>query len=128
MPRPFILMQLAIAAVAAPAALVLWFAFVRQVPEQSVTGTIQAKTFLDAHTVSRYPSNVFRQSFTPNTIRINEAYVFDVSLEGAGPAQFALDTIGSKAYQVGQKVAVRYEMRGLGPIWKKIRIKGIEPG
>lgn len=128
MPRPFVLMQITLAAVAAPAALILWFAFVRQVPEQTGSGTIQAKTFLDAHTITRYPSNAIRQSWTPNQIRINEAYVFDLNLDDVGQAMFALDTIGSKAYEVGQKVAVRYEVRGLGPLWKKIRVKGMEPG
>ncbi|GEM_PF-3255391 len=127
MARPFVLFQIGIAAIAAPAALLLWFAFVRQVPEQSGMGTIRAKTFLDAHTITRYPSNAFRQSWTPMQIRINEAYVFDISLEGAGNAFFALDTLGSKAYEVGQKIPVRYEVRGLGPLWKKIRIKGIGP-
>ena len=81
-----------------------------------------------AHTVTRYPSGIFRQSWTPNTIRVGEAFVFGLEMEGAGEAFFALDTLAGKAYEVGQKVAVRFEMRGIPPIWKKIRVKGIEPG
>ncbi len=74
--------QIAVAAVGALAALLLWFAFVRQVPERSGIGRILAKDFLDAHTVTRYPSNIFRQSWTPTQIRVGAAYVFTVELEG----------------------------------------------
>ena len=121
-------LQIAIAVIGLPAAFLLWFAFVRQVPEQTATAAIKSKVFLDAHTVTRYPSGIFRQSWTPNTIRVGEAFVFGLEMEGAGEAFFALDTLAGKAYEVGQKVAVRFEMRGIPPIWKKIRVKGIEPG
>ena len=126
MPEPFVLLQIVIAAVAAPAAFILWFALVRPVPERSGIAAIKGKTFLDAHTLTRYPSNVLRQSWTPNRIRINEAFLFDLDVDGVGKAIFALDTLGSKAFEVGQRVAVRYEVRGLGALWKMIRVKGME--
>jgi hypothetical protein len=126
MPEPFVLLQILIAAVAAPTAFILWFALVRPVPERAGSAAIMGKTLLDAHTITRYPSNVLRQSWTPTTIRINEAYVFDLDLDDVGKAVFALDTIGSKAFEVGQRVVVRYEVRGLGALWKMIRVKGME--
>lgn len=120
--------QIAIAAVGALAALLLWFAFVRQVPERSGVGRILAKDFLDAHTVTRYPSNIFRQSWTPTQIRVGAAYVFTVELEGGAKAFAALDTVAAKVYEVGQSISVRYEVHGIPPVWKSIRVKGLEPG
>ena len=119
--------QIAIACIGLPVALVLWFAFVRQVPARTANAVIQSKEFLDAHTVTRYPSGIFRQSWTPNQIRIGAAFVFGMDLEGAGKAFFALDTLAGKDYEVGQSVPVRYEVRGIPPVWKKIRVLGIGP-
>lgn len=120
--------QIAIAAVGALAAALLWFAFVRQVPERSGPGRILAKDFLDAHTVTRYPSNIFRQSWTPSQIRVGAAYVFTLELEGGAKTFAALDTLEAKAYEVGQSVGVRYEVHGFPPVWKSIRVKGLQPG
>jgi hypothetical protein len=126
MPRNYVILQLIIAAVALPAAGLLWFMFVRQVPEKSATAVIRSKTFLDAHTITRYPSNIFRQTWTPQQIRINEAFVFGLAVEGQDrEALFALDTVSSRVYEVGQTVQVTFEERGLPPIWTRLRVKGV---
>ena len=119
--------QIGIAVVGALGALLLWFAFVRQVPERSGPARIQAKDFLDAHTVTRYPSNIFRQTWTPQQIKIGAAYVFTLELEGGARAFAALDTLAAKSFEVGHEVSVRYEVRGIPPLWKLIRVKGLDP-
>jgi hypothetical protein len=119
--------QFAIAAVGALGAAFSWFAFVRQVPERSGPAVVRAKEFVDAHTYSRYPSNVYRQNWTPTPIRIGAADVLTLDLEGRGTAFFAMDTSESRAYAVGQKVEVRFEVRGIPAIWEKVRVKGIRP-
>lgn len=127
MTRNFVIVQIAIAFIALPAAGLLWFMFVRQVPERTGTALIRSKTFLDAHTVTRYPSNIFRQTWTPHQIRINEAYVFGLEMDGRGQeALIALDTVSSRDFEEGQSVQVRFEERGLPPFWTRLRVKSMQ--
>jgi hypothetical protein len=102
-------------------AVVLWFLFVRPVPSAWAEGAIAGKTFKPADTYWQYPPGT-RQGFrTANPIPVAESYVFEIHVpEFPGPAHYALNTVASEKFEVGQHVRVQYVRRGIAGIWSRV--------
>lgn len=97
----------------AATAVMTWAAFLRSVPIQTATGTIVRKMYKPSGTYWQYPVGVDRGFRTATPIPIAEAYVFEIALAGLRtPVYFSLNTVASKAFDVGEKVQVRYRERG----------------
>ena len=120
---PSTIFWLIIAAVGAVFALGIWYVFVRPVPRQSADGVITQKTFKPASTYWQYPGGQRTNFWTPTAIPIAACYVFAIRVDGQ-PAQafYALNTTAAKAFEVGQRVKISYETRGLPPLWERVYV------
>jgi len=101
-----------IAAFFALAFVAIWAVFLRPVPIQVGVGRIASKTFKPAGTYWQYPSGLDRGFRTATPIPIAEADVFQLAVDGfRAPVFFSLNTLASQAFQVGQRVQIRYRQR-----------------
>jgi hypothetical protein len=115
--------QLAAAIVFGLATGVVWFAFLRPIPTRSAVGTIVRKTFQPEATYWQFHSGANRGFRTPNAITLAEAYVFEVTVEGWDSlVRHALNTKASEGFREGDRVQIRYQRRGLPPLWSRIYI------
>ncbi len=100
---------------------VMWYAFVRPVPQISGSGIITSKTFQPAHTIKRFQGGARREVWTEEEIRVPDSYVFQLSLDGLPTTvQYSLDALAAKEYEAGQKVRVQYEERGFPLMSKRV--------
>jgi hypothetical protein len=106
---------------------VMWFAFIRRVPEETAFATIVSKgdiaggTYVQQRTTNNVPT-------TPNTIAIAPANSFELKLDGrADPVVASFNTVKSRSFDVGQRVRIQYVTRGLPPIWKRITVTEMTP-
>ena len=114
---------LALGLVCALAALATWFVFLRPVPRLTVFGVITQRIFKPASTYWQYPTGIRDGFWTPAQIPIAECYVFAIKVEGQpSDAFFSLNTTAAKSFDVGQKVEIDYEERGVPLIWKRVYV------
>ena len=112
--------QIVAAILLAAFALSIWLVFLRPVSQKSAIGMITNKTFQPASTYSQYQGGADRGFRGSNQIPIAESYVFDIKVEGmAEPFRMSLNTVASKEIEVGQRVRIEYEQRGVPPFWQK---------
>ncbi len=99
--------------------LAVWFVFLRPVPRRTGVGIITAKIFKPAGVYYQFPTGDRTNFFTPTRIPISECYVFTIRVDGQPlPAMFSLNTTAAERFDVGQKVSIAYEVRGVPLIWK----------
>ena len=105
-------------------AIVIWFIFLRPVPIQTASGTITQKSFKPAGTYWQYPSDATRGGFRMATpIPIAEAYVFEIKTNGFdSPIFFSMNTVASESFHVGQRVEIRYRLRGVPFLPKRVYV------
>ena len=117
---PSTTLWLAIAAVGGLCALGIWFVFLRPVPRQTAAGVITQKTFKPASTHWVQPTGQRTNFWMPVAMPVTECYVFTIRPDGhAVEAIFSLNTTAAEYFQVGQRVSIDYEERGIPPIWKR---------
>lgn len=74
-------------------------------------GTITNKYYKPATTYSQNVRGA-SNSYKVNKIPIAESYGFDITIEGIDkPVGYSLNTIASKAFQIGQRVNVTYTIK-----------------
>jgi hypothetical protein len=101
----------------------IWAIFLRPAPLKMARGTITKKTFKPAGTSWQYPAGLNRGFRTVTPIPIAEAYVFEVRVDGfEGPIFYSLNTVASQAFDVGRRVHIRYQERGIPFIWKRVYV------
>ncbi len=114
---------LSIAIFFAIAAAAIWAVFLRPIPVQAAFGRITKKTFKPEGTYWQYPAGLDRGFRTATPIPIAEADVFELALDGfEGPVFFSLNTVASKAFNLGQRVQVRYRQRIIPFVGKRIYV------
>lgn len=104
---------------------VAFLAFLRPVRSVSGSGTLGKKAFVPSHTISRYQASsaATRQSWTQEKFTIPDSYVFDIQIDGvAEPIRFSLEKSAGERFQVGQRVRVKYQERGIPLFWKRIMV------
>jgi hypothetical protein len=80
----------------------------------SADGTIVGKTFRPTSAYTQAPVGLDRGMRTPTEIPIAESYVFEIRVDGMTPSLFyALNTVASRDFAVGQRVRVTYRSRGV---------------
>ena len=101
-----------------------WLIFLRPVPIHAASGTITNKTFKPAGTYWQYPSDSTRGGFRMATpIPIAEAFVFEIKTDGfEGPIFFSLNTVASENFGIGQRVQIRYRIRGIPLVAKRVYV------
>jgi hypothetical protein len=106
---------------------IMWFAFIRQVPEETAFATIMSKgdiagsTYVQQRTTNNVPT-------TPNMIAIAPANAFELKLDGRDePVVASFNTVKSRTFDVGQRVRVQYVRRGIPPLWQRITVTEMTP-
>jgi hypothetical protein len=117
-----------VAAVFGLAAVAIWFAFLRPVPKEWLTGTITGKAFKLAGTYWQAAVGAQRGFRVANPIPIAECFVFEIAADGMpGPLHYGLNLVASQAFAVGQRVRVEYQTRGLPPLWQRVYVLDMQP-
>ena len=106
----------------------IWILFLRPVPVQTALGSITRKTFKPAGTYWQYPVGISRGFQLATQIPIAEADVFELAVDGfQGPVFFSLNTVASKTFAVGQRVQIRYKVRTIPFVSKRLYILEMAP-
>jgi len=106
----------------------MWIGFVRPAQRETAYGKITAKVHKPEGTYQQTPVGANRGFRTPNRIPIAESYLFNIALDGtAEPVATALNVVLSRQFEVGQRVHVTYERRGIGPFLRRIRVLEMTP-
>jgi hypothetical protein len=98
------------------AALSVFAALLRSATAIPVTteGVIVAKAFKPASTYTQVPVGINRGMRGSTDIPIAESYVFEIRAERLNQTVFfALNTVASQAFVVGQRVRISYRKRGI---------------
>jgi hypothetical protein len=116
-------LMIVVALVFALIAGLIWFAFLRPAPVQTALGVIRSKSCKPAGEYWQQPVGNRDGFWTPTRIPIAECYVFGILVEGrAGEARIARNTVEAQAFNVGQRVQIKFVERGLPLIWKRIYV------
>lgn len=121
-------LKLAGAGVLALFAGVMWFAFIRKVPEQTALATILSKGDVAAGTHVQQRTGPGGTPSTPNVIQLAPANTFELRIDGRDePVQASFNTTKSRAFEPGQRVRVQFVMRGLPPLWQRVTVTEMTP-
>lgn len=115
------------AGVSAFFAIGMWYAFLRPAKTTSTVGTIVSKTHKPAGEHFQYPGGLNRDSFYgPNRIPTAEGYVLVIHVEllAANVGYFA-NIPEADNYEVGQSVSLRYQVRGIPGLWRRVYVVGL---
>jgi hypothetical protein len=111
---------LPIAAIALIASGIIYFVLVRPVPSQTAKGVITSKSFQQERDMSRVMVGPRRESATTIRRTSPAGYVFAIRLDnGGGDIRHFLPRSTGNEFQIGQRVSVTYDERGLRPFWTK---------
>lgn len=101
----------------------IWFVFLRPVPQQKATGTVTHKIFKPAGEHWQYPVGLERGFLLPTKIPIAESYIFGIQIDGSGEVVgYALNTVASKEFEVGKRVQIEYQERGIPLLWRRLYV------
>jgi hypothetical protein len=120
-------LYLAFAAVCAVFAFGMWFAFLRPAEIVLADGVITSKTYKPAGEYVQYPAGLNRDSFySPNRIPIAECYILIMHVDSlAADVGYAANVPEAATYEVGQHVSLRYQVRGIPGIWRRVFVIGL---
>jgi hypothetical protein len=107
---------------------VIWLAFLRPVPVRTATGIIRSKTFTPAGQYVQYPVGD-RQGFrSPTTIQMAEHFVLGIQVEGQSDQfRYAVNTTAAVAFDIGRRVDIEYQTRGIPPFWSRVYVLDAQP-
>jgi hypothetical protein len=120
--------KLAIAVGLAAFAGILWFAFIRRVPEQTAVGTIISKGEVADRTFVQQRVGQGGVPTTPNTIELAPANTFEIRLDGrSSPVHASFNTVLGREFEPGQRVRVNYTIRGIPLVWQRVTVTDMSP-
>lgn len=105
----------------------VWLALLRPVEARLAAGIIISKTHKPAGEYAQYPSGLNRESFYgPNRIPVAECYILIMHVdELAADVGYAANVLEAETYKVGQRVSLRYQVRGIPGIWRRVFVIGV---
>lgn len=118
---------LLIALVAVLLAAGFYFALVRPLSTGEAAGIITQKIFADERTITRVNAGPRRELWTQNRIRIPAGYIFTIRLADGGDVHYLIEKTAGERLQVGEKVSVTYDERGIPPLWTKRFVRSMTP-
>ena len=126
--KTYVQFQLALAVFGALFAGVMWFAFLRQVPEKTVRGRIVEKQPFEARTIVNHHTGEGSLYWNPRINTIPEGILFGVEVTGS-PKRFlyGLNSSAAKEFEMGQEVDLTYQERGVPPFWTILAVKTMIP-
>jgi hypothetical protein len=106
----------------------IWLVFLRPVPIRTASGVIRSKEFSPSGQYVQYPVGD-RQGFrTPTTIQLAEHFVLGIDVDGRPDGfSYAVNTTAATAFDVGQRVNIEYQTRGLPPFWQRVYVLDAKP-
>jgi hypothetical protein len=106
----------------------IWLVFLRPVPVETATGTVRSKTFKPAGEYVQYQPGS-RSSFRSATrIPIAECYVLGIEVTGEqDELRYAVNTTAATRFEVGQRVNIQYQRRGVPPFWRRVYVTDVTP-
>jgi hypothetical protein len=107
---------------------VLWALFLRPVPIERGTAEIRGKTFKPAGTYWQQQVGISRGFRTATPIAVDESYVLELyssDIDAAG--FFSVPTAEEGKYQVGQRVSIEYQRRGLPLLGYRTMVLSVRP-
>lgn len=104
-----------------------WFTFLRPAEAKIASGVIRSKTYKPAGEYVQYPSGANRDSFfTPNRIPIAECYILVIHVDAlSADVGYAANIPEAQNYEVGQRVTLHYQVRGISGIWRRVYITAL---
>jgi hypothetical protein len=94
---------------------------------EATEGEIVGKHFKPAGTFTQIPAGIERQSWSSVQIPMAEAHIFEIRVAGLDQSLFyALNTVASQGFEVGQRVRVVYRKRGIPFAAKKYLVLEME--
>jgi hypothetical protein len=93
----------------------------------SANGTIVGKTFQAAGEYTRVRSGPRREFWSTEKIALPESYVFEIRLADATQVWYNLNSAAAAEFDVGQKVKLRLEERGIPLVWKRVFVREMAP-
>ncbi len=107
---------------------VIWFVFLRPAPINTTTGVIRTKEFASGGQYVQYPAGSRPGFRTPTTIQLADHFVLAIDVAGqSGPFRYAVNTTAASAFDVGQRVNIEYQTRGLPPFWTRVYVLDARP-
>jgi len=101
----------------------MWLVFLRPVERRTAQGTITHKIFKPAGQYVQYPVGMRDSFYSPSTIPIAECYVFAIHLDQPPlDVGYALNSIASRDFEVGQKVNLVYQERSVPFMGRRIYV------
>jgi hypothetical protein len=119
-------LKLAAAAALALAALLIWFAFLRQVPTHSAPGMIVEKVYKPEGTYEQHQHGLDRGFRVPVRIPLAEGYILVVDLdEPEEGVAVPVNMIQARQYETGHRVEVDYQIRGIPGVWERLTVTDV---
>jgi hypothetical protein len=89
---------------------------------------ITAKTNKEPRVTRQQPTGIRTNFWMPTRIPLAECYLFIIRLEAMPVhAIFSLNTTAAEPFNVGQRVAIEYEERGIPLNWKRVYVQDMKP-
>jgi hypothetical protein len=116
-------LQIIIAIIFGAASVVIWFTFLRPTATKFVAGVILSKRFKPAGEYWQQPAGQRSGFYAPTRIPIAECYVFEIQVERwPAAAHTSLNTVAAREFDVGHRVNIEYQERGIPLLWKRIYV------
>ena len=107
--------------------LVLWQAFLRQVPVEVATGTITEKVYKPEGTYDQHQHGLDRGFRMPVRIPVAEGYILVIRLDqGEGTAGASVNMIQARQFNPGDRVRIHYQVRGIPSIWERFTVLDVQ--
>jgi hypothetical protein len=106
----------------------MWWGFLREVPETTLTGVIEDMIYKPEGEYQPTPTGTNRGFRGTTGIPMAEGYIFHVRLDDSGEmARAALNMISSQQFKEGDRVRVGFQRRGFPPLWERITVTRMDP-
>jgi hypothetical protein len=106
----------------------LWLALLRPAALRESEGTLKAKTFEAGHSVFRQPAPSQGGTMPPRQdISYGDRYVLEIQLDDGTHVLTSLPDLAGENYRVGERVRVKYQMRGIPPLWRRTMVYETQP-
>jgi hypothetical protein len=107
--------------------LTMFAVFLTKRDTKTTTATIKTKTFVPESTYNPTVQGANRGFRTPPSIAIAAHYTLELDADGLGSVRASVNEVAAKQLNVGDRVTIKYQVRGFLGIWKKVYVLEVTP-